>query len=837
MKKSIQESWSYNNTREAAPRTIIDITDAIKELRSECEESGETAPAYRPEMMFYDFSAVPKEMKQLNCWVCWAKEERNGKTTKLPKNPKTGGNASTALSGTWATYTEANRYYLDHAGDIRGIGYVFTESNSIIGIDIDNCIKHGQIISEELREIVGRCSSYVETSPSGTGLHIYIKGKWKEVGGRKNNKIGNGMAIEVYPSSRFFTVTGNAFGGIRPLAEDQEFLDEIYDQFFAVKKETAGLLPARVGDLGVEPVYVKRLQARLENKHSWLSMLWQGNHTKKSESEADMALICRLLKLCDGDEDSVKKLFMASPFAQQKDTEHRKKLKRDDYWRMSFDNAIEYLERHPEFDRLDRFRPLLRHDGDNDGRASMLFEYVDGNIRFCTEQETWLIYKDGCWLRDESLLEIKTNAVEMYTGLKATAKAMIAEKRFDDEKDKKKAKDYLYNKIKGFGNKYGINGVIDYAASYRDFRISETELDSHDELLGAGNGIISLRTGELLPFDRQLYITRRTEVYYNPDALEPRRFLRFLNEISGGDQAWVDYLQLVLGYCITGCTNQEAFIVLHGETGNNGKSTLLKLLVKLLPQHIKTMGKVALEECKNSTDLNSSLAQAKHYRMVIANENDGKRQLNESLVRTIASGEPHNLRDLYEKAKSYAPHYKIVFCGNFVPKFNWRLYANLRRLCLIPFNITIPNSKVDINLEKKLWEEREGILAWIVAGAKRSFTESIKKKPPVVEEYTRALMFTEDPVYGFCQEVTTLTDEPEDTIQATDLFEAYNDWREWNDLSRLPYKESITAFGQRLKQLGFKKRYNAQKQVIYFGIRLHQDYHNDEDSEESDNQE
>ena len=77
---------------------------------------------------------------------------------------------------------------------------------------------------------------------------------------------------------------------------------------------------------------------------------------------------------------------------------------------------------------------------------------------------------------------------------------------------------------------------------------------------------------------------------------------------------------------------------------------------------------------------------------------------------------------------------------------------------------------MDINLEKKLLEEREGILAWVVAGAKRSFTESIKKKPPVVEEYTRVLMYTEDPVYGFCQEKVIVTDNPEDTVQATDLF-------------------------------------------------------------------
>ena len=811
--------------------------DQLKEAMGDYDCTNVIPIPYKKKNSAQNFASVPEEMKQHNCWVCWSREERNGRMTKVPKNPKTGGSASTSLSGTWGTFAEAEKYYSDHV-EIAGIGYVFTEGNGVIGIDFDHCVEGSQIISEEIQELVNHCSSYVELSPSGTGLHMYVRGKWKEPGGRKNNKLGGGMAIEVYPAARFFTVTGNAFGEVRPLAEDQELLDEIYDRYFAEKEDSSDKAIVKLENLDVAPEYIKRLQDRLENSHSWLAMLWRGNHTKESESEADMALICRLLKICDGDEDAVKKLFMASPFAMNKDAEHRKKLNRDDYWRTSIDNAMDYLEQHPEFEKHDRFRPLLRFDGDNDGYSSMLYEYMEGNILYCPEEKEWLVCDNGCWNRDHDAHLVRSKLIKMNKGLKATVDAIISEKRGTiDEDEIKKTEARLKKKIGSLGNSGGIDGTIRYAKDWDYINIPESQLDAHDDLLGAGNGIINLRTGELLPFDRQYYITRRTEINYNPDAPEPKEFLKFMDTTSRSNQEWVKYMQLVLGYCITGCTNQEAFFVFHGETGQNGKSTLLKLLCEMFPQHITKMNKVALSESKSNSELNSPLAQVKNYRMVITDENDGKRRLDEAVVRGIASGESPKVRDLFEKSDTNnTVRYKVVFCGNFVPKFNWRLNANMRRLCLIPFNNTVPNGKEDIHLQDRLSKEREGILAWIVKGAMRSFKETVKKRPQVVVEYTEALMYQEDPIYAFSQGEIIVTDNPEDTIQAEPFFEAYNDWRELHDLPRLSYKDAISGFGQRLKQLGYQKRFNSKKQVIYFGIKLRQEEESDNETEEDNKQ-
>ena len=97
-------------------------------------------------------------------------------------------------------------------------------------------------------------------------------------------------------------------------------------------------------------------------------------------------------------------------------------------------------------------------------------------------------------------------------------------------------------------------------------------------------------------------------------------------------------------------------------------------------------------------------------------------------------------------------------------------------------------------------------------------------------------MYKEDPIFAFCEDEIDITNNPEDTVQAKPLFERYNDWRELNGLPRLEYKKAISSFGNRLKTLGYGKGSDSQNNVVYIGIRLRQDEHRADESEEVENQ-
>lgn len=139
-----------------------------------------------------------KSLKAINQWVVWREEEGR----KVPYDAKTGRRASSTNPRTWVDYEQAKASY---EGDpsIAGVGFVFTENDGLVGIDVDKCVGDG-----ELNEI-GRyvyeqfCGTYIEFSPSGKGLHV-IGWATKMRGMRtKDDSIG----LEVYDRGRFFTVT------------------------------------------------------------------------------------------------------------------------------------------------------------------------------------------------------------------------------------------------------------------------------------------------------------------------------------------------------------------------------------------------------------------------------------------------------------------------------------------------------------------------------------------------------------------------------------------------------------------------------------------------------
>ena len=73
----------------------------------------------------------------------------------------------------------------------------------IIGIDLDNCRNpKNKRISKWAVKIIKRFASYTETSPSGNGIRIFLRGKLPPGHRCKRGKI------EVYSSDKFLTVTG-----------------------------------------------------------------------------------------------------------------------------------------------------------------------------------------------------------------------------------------------------------------------------------------------------------------------------------------------------------------------------------------------------------------------------------------------------------------------------------------------------------------------------------------------------------------------------------------------------------------------------------------------------
>ena len=175
------------------------------------------------------FKALPEELKSCPHWVLWKREDRKGKVTKVPLQ-KNGKYAKSTDPKTWCSFEDAVKALSFKVGE--GIGFVFTR-DTFSGIDLDHCYDQSTgKIDRWAIYFLARFKSYTEVSPSGTGLHIIVKGSIPEgrTGAKKSitrdivatfphdnegicyecGKIESNAAIEIYSEGRFFTVTGDA---------------------------------------------------------------------------------------------------------------------------------------------------------------------------------------------------------------------------------------------------------------------------------------------------------------------------------------------------------------------------------------------------------------------------------------------------------------------------------------------------------------------------------------------------------------------------------------------------------------------------------------------------
>jgi hypothetical protein len=154
----------------------------------------------KPKVLPVRPDSIPTELKDWQQWVCWRLIRKNGKWTKPPHRAD-GSNADVAQPGTWTSFAIALSGY--ETGRFAGVGFVLTEADPYVGIDLDKCRNPdtGQIEDWALA-IVRAVPTYWELSPSGTGLRAIGRAQLPPGRRRKRN-------IEMYDAGRYLTITGH----------------------------------------------------------------------------------------------------------------------------------------------------------------------------------------------------------------------------------------------------------------------------------------------------------------------------------------------------------------------------------------------------------------------------------------------------------------------------------------------------------------------------------------------------------------------------------------------------------------------------------------------------
>jgi len=214
------------------------------------------------------------------------------------------------------------------------------------------------------------------------------------------------------------------------------------------------------------------------------------------------------------------------------------------------------------------------------GNAERLVKQFGDKIRYSPERGLWLIWNGKYWEWDRGNVKMaKKAAREIY------------HEAGDETDDKIRSK--LVQHATETERQARLDSMIKSAESEPEMAIMLDELDKDRWLLNTSLGTIDLTNGTVkrhdsadlitkiapIDFDSADLITKIAPIDFDPDAECPL-WMKFLNDITDGDEDMVNYHQLIFGVCLTGDMLNQIFFYLYG-LGQNGKSTLTDKLLEV----------------------------------------------------------------------------------------------------------------------------------------------------------------------------------------------------------------------------------------------------------------
>ncbi len=390
--------------------------------------------------------------------------------------------------------------------------------------------------------------------------------------------------------------------------------------------------------------------------------------------------------------------------------------------------------------------------------------YHGDDIRFVVERGEWIIWDGVRYQPDTKKIHMRRRVESVLTKIQEEKKLA-----HDNEEGR------LYERFWRTSSKVsGVKLMLEAAQGEEGIPVSANELDGKETsfYLAAKNGVIDLRTGNLIPGKRELLITHRVgPPDYDPDAKAPR-WERFVSEIRGGNEDEVQFLQRWFGYCLTGETFEHKLCVFQG-SGANGKGSLAHTIRSLLGSYAKMTPITTFAEQK-AQRAREDLATLQTARMVVASEPNREMVVDESIVKQVAGEDPITCEFKFKSLFTYDPQFKVTILTNPLPKIRGTDHGIWRRIIFVPFGQTFPISKTN-QLVHELAKEQQGILRWLVEGC-IAWQKHGLMVPKTIEAATSAYRNSQDPLAGFLEDCCTfkeLVGLPERW-----LFTAYKKWAE-----------------------------------------------------------
>jgi P4 family phage/plasmid primase-like protien len=331
-------------------------------------------------------------------------------------------------------------------------------------------------------------------------------------------------------------------------------------------------------------------------------------------------------------------------------------------------------------------------------------------------------------------------------------------------------------------------GVVERKAS---------DLDADPEVLNTPSGVVNLRTGDVVPHDPDMMLTKITSGGYRP-GFTHEDWIAALGAVPEDIRPW---WQIRMGQAITGESSSDGVICVMLGGGENGKSAVTTDGV--LPA-VGDYGSAASTKLFGGNEHSTERADLQGRRFVIAEELAEGRSLNVTAIKQVADVGTIKARYMRKDNIEFRASHSLFVTTNYRPVVSETDDGTWRRLALVtfPYRFRKPGEPLETEFERRgdptlkkrikrnISNQHDAIVTWLIDGAiawYRSLAEADAAREAGEEVTALADALPErvrldtlewrkeaDRVLGYWSEY--LITDPHAVISGIELHETFNAW-------------------------------------------------------------
>ena len=413
---------------------------------------------------------------------------------------------------------------------------------------------------------------------------------------------------------------------------------------------------------------------------------------------------------------------------------------------------------------LKAIKPEKAYKWDDKGNGELYADIFQKVVRWNVTVKEWFHYTGQIWTEDTGGMIASRLAKQLADAL------LMYCTTIDDEKTRA---DYIKHVAKLGQLKFRQTMLTDARDKYF---LSSEMLDKDKYILNVENGVLDLRTMKFMKHDPSQLLSKMCRVTYDPDA-RGERWTAFINSVMMGDTEKIDFLQRILGYSLTGNTQEETCYILYGQSTRNGKSTLVETIGYLLDGYALNMRPESLAQKKDndSRRASSDIARLKDCRFLNASEPPKRMIFDVALLKTLLGRDTITARFLHQNEIQFTPSYKLFINTNYLPLITDETLFTSGRITVITFDRHFKPEEQDKHLKDRLRdpETLSGVLNWCIEGLKK-YMQSGAKPPQAVIDATEDYRRSSDKLGQFFSE--RMEKSPGRNTSAGAVYTVYSTW-------------------------------------------------------------